>query len=492
MAKFNQTNTIKTVNRSGCPAYRMKPAEELTAAVLTTMLGEPKYYGSTDKQIVKLATRCAAQDPDYLCRLAAYARNTGNLRSVSHVLTAVIAREAREFTRIAVRNVVVRPDDITEIMSCYAAMYGKPFPNAMKREVADVIQKFDEYQLAKCPAQNQALKLRDVLRITHPTPKDEATAALFRKVLDDTLEIPYTWETELSAKGNTRQVWDELIASGKVGYMALLRNLRNIVTVGADVQPVLAILSDPERVRKSRQLPFRFYSAYRTLKGAGVMTPDIRRALEAALSASVDNMETLPGRTLLAIDNSGSMGSAVSKQSTVLCCEIAALLGAMANRICEDATVLQFDCAGFWGSTPEGYKVSHYGKFDSILDICERSAACGGGTDLALPLKYALEVDPTRDVRPYDRIIYFSDNECNSSYHGMALTVQGLADQYRTQYNKNCWVHGVDLQGYGTQQFCGDRFNLIAGWNESVLDFIRMAEKGLGGMVTTIADYPLK
>ena len=111
MAKFNQKNTNKTVNHDNFPAYRMDLKERLVTAVLTTMFGEPKFYGSTDTDVVRLATRCAAADPAFLCRLTCYARNDNNLRSVSHVLCCVIAREAHEYTRLTVRNIVIRPDD---------------------------------------------------------------------------------------------------------------------------------------------------------------------------------------------------------------------------------------------------------------------------------------------------------------------------------------------------------------------------------------------
>ncbi|MBQ9901005.1 MAG: TROVE domain-containing protein [Clostridia bacterium] len=491
MAKFNQKNTDKTQNRQGFPAYRMELKERLVTAVLTTMFGEPKFHGSTDTDIVRLATQCAATDPAFLCKLACYARNNNNLRSVSHVLCCVIAREAHEFTRRTVRNIVVRPDDITEILACYKQMYGKPFPNALKREIAQVIQRFDEYQLAKYN-RSGAVKIRDVLRITHPVPKDAQTEALFRKVLDDTLATPYTWETELSRKGNTKEVWDELIASGKVGYMALLRNLRNIVRSGANITPVLHTLSDPEQVKKSRQLPFRFYSAYLTLLGENILSANIHRALEKALEVSVENMEQIPGRTLIAIDVSGSMGSRVSAKSEVRCCDIASLLGAMASRICDDATVCYFDEAGSWSSFDHsGYTVRHYGKYDSILEICKNSRFYGGGTQMDLPMVFALQADGSRDIKPFDRVIYFSDNECNSYSRGFSQTVQSMVNEYREKYNRNFWVHGVDLQGYGTQQFHGDRFNLIAGWSESVLPFILLAEKGIGTLVDAIEDYTI-
>lgn len=483
MAKFNQKNTIKIKNRSGFPAYRMEAKEQLVTAVLTTLFGEPKYYGSTDTTVTTLAAECAKTDAAFLCKLACYARNTGNLRSVSHVLACIIACEAHEWTRVTLRNILVRPDDITEIMSCYLSMYGKPFPNAMKREMGAAMQKFDEYQLAKYNGGTRSLKLRDVLRITHPVPKDKATEELFRKILDGTLETPYTWEVELSARGNTRDVWNELIASGKVGYMALLRNLSSILQAGANVEPVLSRLADPEQVRRSRQLPFRFYSAYRTLSVKNLLTPEIHRALEVAIRASIDNMERFAGRTLIAVDVSASMCCTLSLNSSVRCCDIASLLGAMAGRLCEDAVVCYFS----YGSN--GFHLGHAGKFDSILHTAMTNAFSAGGTDMSLPLLYALQEDGARNLKPFDRIIYFSDNECNRTMRAAPDTMQGLVDRYRAKYNKELWVHCVDLQGYGTQQFCGDKFNLIAGWSESVLSFIHLAEAGISSLVETIEAY---
>ena len=122
MAKFNTTNTIKTENRSGHAAYRMSNKEQLMTAVVTTMFGEEKYYGSTDNEIVQLATELCKKHPEFVSNLACFARDVFNMRSVSHVLTAVIAREASVFTRQTIRSVVQRPDDVTEIMACYKTM----------------------------------------------------------------------------------------------------------------------------------------------------------------------------------------------------------------------------------------------------------------------------------------------------------------------------------------------------------------------------------
>ena len=117
--------------------------------------------------------------------------------------------------------------------------------------------------------------------LVHPKAKDEKQQALFDKIVQDELAIPYTWETELSALGQikfdsedlkkeaVKLKWEELIFSNKLGYMATLRNLRNILEAGVSkeaLNKVCGFLSDAKAVANSKQLPFRFLAAYRELK----------------------------------------------------------------------------------------------------------------------------------------------------------------------------------------------------------------------------------
>ncbi|MET9731017.1 TROVE domain-containing protein [Streptomyces sp. NPDC006458] len=57
--------------------------------------------------------------------------------------------------------------------------------------------------------------------------------------------------------------WEAIIRS--MGLMALTRNLRNFDEAGVSdeaAEQVAARLADPEEVRRSRQFPYRFLSAY--------------------------------------------------------------------------------------------------------------------------------------------------------------------------------------------------------------------------------------
>ena len=239
-------------------------------------------------------------------------------------------------------GVVQRGDDATEILSFYLNNFGKPIPNSLRKGLADVFGTFDEYTLAKYKGQGKGVKMRDVLCLCRPTPKDENQSALWKRLLEGRLETPVTWETQLSAKGNSKETWESLIDSGKVGYMALLRNLRNIVQAGpANIEKVYAVIEDPEAVKRSRQLPFRFLSAYKSV--SVIAGSRAFNALESAVEASVQNMPRLGGTTVIAVDVSGSMSSPISAKSDIRCCEIGMMLGLIANKMCDNSIFYTFE-----------------------------------------------------------------------------------------------------------------------------------------------------
>jgi hypothetical protein len=487
MAKFNQSTKGKncTVNKQGYAAHKIEDYTKLVTQVLTTFFGEPKFYGKNDHEIVALAKEMAERDPEFVAKLAVFARKEFNMRSITHVLTAILANSVngKAEVRKLIPAVVSRADDMTEILSAYIAMYGKPIPNSLKKGLADTFVRFDEYALAKYKGANKELNMRDVLRICHPSPKNEAQSALWKRCIDDTLAIPVTWETELSAKGNTREVWESLIDQGAVKYMAMLRNLRNIIKAGVSsehLMKVCATIADPEQVRKSKQFPFSFLSAYKELEMVDNASSRVFDALEDAVEASIANMPRLPGRTAIAVDVSGSMKmSTISKKSKMTPAEIACLLGVMAAKICDDSIFMTFDTKLY--KNP----VSSRG---GILQQARSIRVTGGGTDLFLPVDYLV-----KNKEKVDRIIMLSDNEINGGWNRPGWnnrnTVQSAMDQYRNEVNANAFVHMVDLQGYGTVQFFGGKTNLTAGWSEKLIEFFNLAEAGIDTLVNRVKNY---
>lgn len=476
MSKFNNRPTGMTTNHEAYPAYAMTDRAKLVTQVLTSFFNEQKFYGDNSAEMELTIRRVIRQDADFVSRLAVFARREFNMRSVSHVLTAYLAHEpeGKPFARRTIDGIVLRGDDVTELMAFYLATFGKPIPNALRKGVCDAFARFDEYTLAKYRGSGKAVRMRDIVLLCHPKPADEAQAALWKRLLEGRLKTPVTWETQLSADGNNAETWEKLIDSGRVGYMALLRNLRNIILAAPrNIDKVYDTIADENAVRRSKQLPFRFLSAYRGISGIGGSRA--LDALEQAVNAAVDNLPRLPGRTVIAVDVSGSMRSYLSLNSGTRCCEVGMMLGLIANRICEDSLFYTFDTG------IEKYALSSHA---AILQTCTAHANAGGGTNMSLPFEVMLS-----ERIAADRIIIISDNECNIPSNSGRKPVEARAREYREQMGIDIWVHAIDLMGYGTQQFAGPHTNIIAGWSEKVFDFILLAERGEDALEQRIAAY---
>ena len=488
MSKFNQSTqgNRKTQTKEGGTAYKMHDKDKLVTMVLTSFFNEQKFYGDNSQELVATAKTIMNKDPEFVAKLAIYAREVFYMRSVTHVLAVELANhsEGRKFARKTIARIAKRPDDVTEMMSYQLGVYGRkqPIPNSLKKGLANAFSSFDEYQLAKYNRTGKEVTLKDVFRLVSPSAKQGTERyELYKRLLENTLEVPYTWETQLSEKGNKKEVWEELIESGKVGYMALLRNLRNIVNAGAsNINTVYNVLRDPERVKKSKQLPFRFFSAYQVaqneLSDAGSKLLDV---LNDAIEASVENMPKLYGTTFMAADMSQSMTwNYVSKDSTVHCGHVAALMMSMAHSFCDNSITSVF------ATTFKTMNVStRSGILDNMQKFLDAHEEVGGGTNLHLAIQHLLD-----NKIKVDRILVFSDEQVyRDSYYGNSSAE--LIAKYRKEINPDVWVHSFNLNSYGNQQFVGEKTNLIGGWSEKALDFIRYAEEGTGSLISAIENY---
>ena len=485
MAKFNLGIVKKTINKEGAIAYQMSNKEKLITQVLTSLFNENKFYGDNSQDILKTVRTMTETDAKFIANLCIFSRTVMHLRTISHVLAAELANssEGKNFSRKVLDKIIQRPDDMTEILAYYINTYGKPIPNSIKKGLADSFSRFDEYQLAKY---NRAgtVKLKDILCLVHPKAENQVQNDMWKRLLEDKLQTPVTWETELSLKGNTKETWESLIEENRLGYMAMMRNLRNIIQSGADnLSKVYEYLSDESRVLKNKQLPFRYYSAYKALNKEGIGTSKVFDALETAIKVSTKNISRLGGKTFIAADVSGSMNSPVSTKSEMTCAEIAVLMLSIANYICEESITTTFDNNLYFCSLSTQ---------NGIISNANSIRVNGGGTDITLPIKYLI------DKKIFvDRIVLLSDNEINRKYsysigYGGPKTCQALVDEYKKSINPDVWVHAIDMQGYGTQQFTGKNVNIIAGWSEKVFDFISSVEQGTDTLINRIDNYYFK
>jgi hypothetical protein len=304
---------------------------------------------------------------------------------------------------------------------------------------------------------------------------------LLLKIRNDTLVIPETWEVVISTKGSNKESWEEVIP--KMGIFALVRNLKNFLKVGANIEPVIAKLTDEKIIRNSKMFPFRFYSAYTMVKqDMSAKNPfdqaKILNALETAIKLSISNIPKMEGDTLIIVDLSGSMDTALSDKSTTTYKDISSLFGALSSQIFPQSIVVGF---------ADRMQVIHNIAGTPILQAKDNINKTSVGSST-----YAHKVFEwlNKERIHVDRIILFSDMQC---YNTNGWDTQGLSNhfiKYQKDINKNCMFYSMDLAGHGTVQIPENKnVCLISGWSERVLDFIRMYEEDQTTLRQTIENY---
>lgn len=314
--------TIQT--HEGAPAIEDKPERELRRAVLSCLLWENQFYESGHDIAARIVDLALKVDPVTLAALAVEARSTHNLRHVPLLLLTVLAKTGaggKADVAGTVEKVIQRADEMGELLAIYWRDGRKPVPAAFKRGLARAARKFDAYRLGKYDRDNASVKLRDVLFITHAKPKDAEQAEVWKKLVAGELESPDTWEVALSGGADKKATFERLIREGKLGYLALLRNLRNMVAADVD----LGLIRDAVVARKGgaeRVLPFRYIAAARAC-------PQLEPAIDQALCQSISEMAPLPGRTIVLVDVSGSMDAKLSGKSDLSRMDAAAALASI-------------------------------------------------------------------------------------------------------------------------------------------------------------------
>ncbi|PWK78365.1 TROVE domain-containing protein [Mucilaginibacter oryzae] len=510
--KFNLLSKVKSivVNHEGEKAFKMSPEMELYTTVVTWSLNDT-FYEKDQTRMGRLQMLIAQCNPVFVGKLAVYARTKMYMRSVPLLLVTELAKlhSGDDLVARVTDAVVGRADEITELLACYQVMNRRTgtkklnrLSKQMQKGLAMAFNRFDEYQFAKYN-RDGAVKLRDALFLVHPRAKDDLQQLIFNKIVTGNLQTPYTWETELSALGQLnfdsvearatafRAKWEELIDSGKLGYMALLRNLRNIQDAGvsyAHFKKVCATLADGEQVAKAKQFPFRYLAAYRELitptnaaqnivraakaaiTGNKGYTGELLDALEKAVRASAANMRGFDENTrvLLACDVSGSMQQPISAKSKVLLYDIGLMLAMLLQSRCNNVEV------GMFGDTWKTIAIPRHNILSNVQEFYRREGEVGYSTNGYLVI-YDLSI---RRVK-MDKVMLFTDcqlwNSNNSTNH-----IQEQWVYYKQNIAPNAKLYLFDLAGYGQTplQLLQNDVYLIAGWSDKVFDVLAAIEKG--------------
>ena len=274
---------------------------ETTKRYLAEILNSIDNYEWRNLSPAQTLEKCidAALDynPEVTLQIACQLRNEDNIRVTPQVILVRAANhpnvKGTGLIRKYARKIVKRGDEPATGLSYQLAVQGKPIPNSLKRAWRDFILNADEYTLAKYRMENRDVKTVDVIRLSGAY--NDNTIRLLDGNLKLNTQGRETWESIRSAGGS----WKKCI--GVMGHMALLRNIRNFIE--NDVHHRYWLDKLVETAERGKQIPFRYYSAYRMIeKMAPAVVLD---ALEECLILSLGNLPRLEGRNLILVDNSG-------------------------------------------------------------------------------------------------------------------------------------------------------------------------------------------
>lgn len=491
MARFNTSarGATKTVNHEGAAAHKLPVELDLYSAAVTTMLSN-KFYEGSDDRLSRIRELVKKAKPEFVARLAVYAREQMYLRSLPLVLAVELAAVHKGDVLVSkmVNRIVQRPDEITELLAFYEKKNGREgtkrlnkISKQIQKGLANAFNRFDEYSFAKYN-RDGAIKLRDALFLVHPKATTEEKQVLFDKIASETLGTPLTWEVELSKGNDKKETWEMLIDTDALGYMATLRNLRNILDAGVSserIHEVARRLADPSAVAKSKQFPFRFFSAYREIEeNTSSQTSVLLNALEEALIASAENITGFDSDTkvLIASDVSGSMTSPVSEKSKIEMYDIGIVLSMLLQHRSKNVVT------GIFGDT---WKIKNFPKTGILGNVCRmRDLADEVGMSTNGHLVIQDLIDRKEVV---DKVMFFTDmqlwdSSSNFGWGDLDIGGQPISKLW-PRYKKiapNAKLYLFDLQGHGTTPLSmhGNDVFLIAGWSDKIFAMLDAYEKG--------------
>lgn len=443
-----KTNTVAQVptihTHEGARARTIDAIAQLRRSVMACMLWEDTFYENGKDIAARIEDEVAEvlKRPDgaaEVSKIALEARTQFKLRHVPLWLVIALVRARTSQARAVVADTlfacIQRADEMGELVSLYWKAQGgkKPLSAQIKKGLARAFTKFSAYDLAKYSSSGAAVKPRDVMFLVHPTPTSGEQAETWKKLAENKLESPDTWEVALSAGADKKEAFTRLLGENKLGALALLRNLRNMQSAGVSDSLIREALAS---MKVERVLPFRFITAAR-------YAPMLEPELENAMFRCLKDQAKLAGKTVLVVDGSGSMQAALSNKSELSRFDAAVALAILLREICEQVQVIVFSNTANRVTARRGF---------ALRDLMVQSAEWGG-TDTGNALRTAAEIG-------YDRCIVITDGQSHTQISAPAHGALGYF------INVASYENGI---GYGA-------WNHIDGFSEAVVDYIQQAE----------------
>ena len=431
------------------PATSNSTLETLRRQAFNTLLWEDTFYQSGSQIAKELSALVRKSKASWVYEVAVECGTQFHLRHTPLYLLVELAKRQVEGDGPAVRagleQVIQRPDQLTETLALYwQGQKGRektPIPNSIKKALRTSILRFTPYQLAKYNRPKD-IKLKDILRLVHPKPQSLQQAQLFKSIIDDTLESPDTWEVALSSGQDKLSTFTRLLEEGKLGGLACLRNLRNMREAGVSKELV------HQRLQKglSKVFPYQFLTAAR-------YNPIWEDMIEESMFQALEGFPTLPGRTGLLVDVSGSMNFQLSSKGETTRMDAASGLGVLLKELADHLLVATFSFKTVEVPSCRGF---------ALRDAIQKSQP-HNTTFLGAALK-TLQAKP--EWQQLDRLIIITDEQTQdripSAWVDRSYIINVAPYQNGVGY-QNGYIH-------------------VNGWSERVFNWIQLYESKFKGI----------
>lgn len=484
MSKFNekQVNDNKTTTYEGGEAYVKTLENEWTNFLFSCILQDGFYESSKTQQerYVELTKKMIDKHgADFVCKAAVFARNELGMRSISELTAAILNGYQFDNKRYFYSKYFHRPDGVAEVFGAIDMLGGKR-SHGLVRGAGDYLSGLSEYQVGKYKMNGKKYNMYDIINITH------ANSPAIDAYKNDTLVVPDTWETKISGAANQEEKeaeWKRLVEEHKLGYMALIRNLRNILSCSF-VNPVWAKehlipqIWNEAAIKKSLIFPYRIYTAWKAI--GNIIPLEIEAALSYAFIASIGNMPKLEGSSVVVLDVSGSMEIRMSSHSDMMIKEVGAVYAAAMYMSGEDVDFVKF------GNKCKKMGYNKYTNVFKLIKQMQENDDCGYGTDIN-PVFDSLD-------KHYDRMFLISDmqvmnNEFGYWSCGSSRSANEAFNEYKRKYG-NSHIYSFDLDNYRSQitNTNSNDISYITALNDTVFKIIECQENGKS-LVDIINEY---
>ena len=463
MVKINKL--IKIFTHEGARGRKFTPEQELKRALMNCLLWEDQFYEDGVSIAERIKTLVPLVEPAKVAALAIEARETMKLRHAPLLVVREMARHEKHRLLVAdtLAQVIQRPDEMTELLAIYWAdalgpmqqRKRQPVSAQIKKGLARALTKFDAYQLAKYD-RDGAVRIRDVLFLVHAKPKDAAQEKVWKQLVDGELNPPDTWEVALSAGKDKKATFERLIAGNKLGYLALLRNLRNMENAKVDAK----LVEDAILARKgaANVFPFRYVAAARA-------APSFEASLERAMLDDLAQRPKLKGKTIIVVDVSGSMyNSYMSSKRDIHRATAASELAAIARELCEEPRI--YATAGSDAKRVHATELvpARHGMalIDAIYGLCK---PLGGG---GIFLKQVMDYLRKKEGVAHRVIVVTDEQDC------------GVGSADSPQNAKPFGKHNYMINVASYQNGIGnDAWTRVNGFSEAIMQWIAASEEAV-------------